>query len=93
MRAIPLGTLFAVSAGAAVKTLPGVQTAVFVGSPGADFAGTAAVQTSADGTTWADAVAIAATTKADVVEITTSTWARLNVTARTAGSVTAKLLV
>ena len=91
MRAIDLGTLATATAGTAKKTIPGEIVSVFVNSPDGAFAGTAVVQTSPDGATWTTAYTMPAG-KADMGEFTTSAYARLNLTARTAGNVSAKVL-
>jgi hypothetical protein len=94
MRALDLGTLSAVAAGASTPTqgngfLPGESAKLEIFSPDAAFAGSAQVQTSVDGTTWTN-VGVAHTSAGyNSYMITLTNYIRLNATARTAGSVKA----
>ncbi|MBA3588190.1 hypothetical protein [Methylibium sp.] len=95
MRQLDLGTLAAVAVGTSFSTqgagfLPGELAVARIFSPGGAFAGSAKIQTSPDGTTWTDA-GVAVTGGTDSFTVTLSGFARLNCTARTAGSVKAVL--
>lgn len=92
---LDLGTLVAIAAGTTTATsqgsfLPGQKVVCHIVSPGGAFAGSAQVQTSPEGTVWTN-VGAAVIGGADAMEITLSNFARLNCTARTAGSVKAVL--
>lgn len=96
MRALDLGTLSAVSSGTSMATtglgfLPGETAKLEIFSPDAAFAGSGQVQTSVDGTTWNN-VGVAHTSAGyNTYMVTLSNFARLNVTARTAGGLKAVL--
>lgn len=98
MRMLDLGTLNAAGAGTSFSTdgkgfLPGDTSLVLITSPDGAFAGSARVQTSPDGTTWTD-VGPAAVVNAGInpFMVTLSSFIRLNVTSRSAGTVTAKVI-
>lgn len=91
--------LAALAAGATINTteagfMPGVQVAAIIGSPGGAFVGSAIVQTSIDGATWATATGAVAVAAAGVAVqvITLAQYIRLNVTAWTSGNIQASFL-
>jgi len=91
--------LAALAAGATIATneaafLPGMQVPVVLGSPSGAFVGSAILQTSEDGTTWATATGAAAVTAPGVAiqNITLKQYLRLNVTAYTSGDIQATAL-
>jgi hypothetical protein len=99
VKVLQTAILSAVAAGATIETnkagfLPGMTVPVIIGSPDAAFAGSAVVQTSEDGSTWGTASGAVAVTTAGLAiqQIVLKQYVRLNVTARTAGSVQATLL-
>ena len=74
--------------------LPGMQVAALIGSPSNAFVGTAVIQTSVDGTTWATATGAANVTAPglNVQTITLAQFIRINVTAYTSGNIQATFL-
>lgn len=91
--------LASVVAGATINTreagfLPGMQVPVVLGSPGGAFVGSAVVQTSQDGTTWATATGATAVTAGgvNIQVITLAQFVRLNCTAYTSGNIQATFL-
>lgn len=86
--------LSTVVAGATISTneagfLPGMQVLAIIAPPTSTaFSGSAVIQTSIDGTTWATAVGAVAVTSAGTVlqVITLQQFVRLNMTVATAGS-------
>lgn len=92
-------TLSASGAGATISTteagyLPGMRIPVLLHSPGGAFSGSAILQTSQDGTTWATATGATAVTTGgtDVQNITLQQFIRLNCTAYTSGNIRATLI-
>jgi hypothetical protein len=99
MKVLQSAVLSSVASDDAISTevagfLPGMQVPAFLTSPSADFAGSAIIQTSEDGSTWGTATgAVAKTTDGTEIQvITLKQYVRLNVTARSAGSVQMTLL-
>lgn len=97
MRALDLGTLSAVAAGTTFPTtgngfLPGESVKVEISSPDGAFAGSAQVQVSNDGTTWENVGVAHTSIGSNTFMVTLKNFARLNATARTAGSVKATLV-
>ena len=97
MQIVNLGALGAVAATAAVATnrgglLPGETVGVMLSSPAGAFAGAAQLQTSLDNITWTNVGVAHANAGASLQAITLSNFIRLNVTAVTAGSVSAVLI-
>ncbi len=91
--------LASVVAGATISTteagfLPGMQVPVVLGSPGGAFVGSAIVQTSQNGTTWATATGAVAVTAGgvNIQNITLAQFVRLNCTAYTSGNIQATFL-
>lgn len=91
--------LSSVVAGDAIPTneagfLPGMKVGAFVASPAGNFAGSAILQTSVDGTNWDTAGGAEAVTGAGSVMqvITLKQFVRLNMTSRSAGGLQATLI-
>ena len=73
--------------------LPGMPVVAFLHSPGGAFAGTAVVQTSEDGTTWATAEGASAVSASGAIQnIKLKQFVRLNCTAYTSGTIQLSLL-
>lgn len=90
----------AIAAGAAINTreagfLPGMQVPVIFASPAGSFVGSAILETSENGTTWATATGAAAVAVAGggiIQVIMLRQFARLNMTAFTSGNLQATFL-
>lgn len=89
------------SSGAGTAVVSGLDVSAAIGktgvailhSPGGAFVGTAKIESSDDGSTWADAVAAQAMTGPGVyvMPVTGAKQYRVNVTAYTSGSISASL--
>lgn len=91
--------LASVVAGATINTqeagfLPGMVVPVLLASPSGAFVGSAIIQTSEDGTTWATGGGAVAVTAGglNIQQITLKQYIRLNCTAYTSGGIQATIL-
>lgn len=98
MKVLQSTVLASAVASAAIATkeagfLPGMPAVAFLHSPGGAFAGTAVVQTSEDGTTWATAEGASAVTAPGAIQnIKLKQFVRLNCSAFTSGGIQLSVL-
>jgi len=99
MRLKQSAVLASVVAGATINTLeagflPGMAVVGILGSPSGAFVGSAILQSSVDGTTWATASGATAVTGpgVNIQSIVLAQYLRLNCTAYTSGGIQASLL-
>ena len=97
MRVVLIGSVAAVASSVAIATqsngmLPGETICVIVSSPDGAFAGSGQLQTSPDNITFTNVGAVAAASATKVNAIVADRFIRLNVTARTAGTLEAVIV-
>lgn len=97
MRFVLVASLAAVSASTGVSTqsggmLPGETVGVLLSSPDGAFAGSGQLQTSPDNATWTNVGTAQASVGTKINIIALDRFIRLNVTARTAGTLEAVII-
>lgn len=97
MRFVLIASLAAVSASAGVSTqssgmLPGETVGILLSSPDGVFAGSGQLQTSPDNATWTNVGTAQSSVGAKVNIVLLDRFIRLNVTARTGGTLEAVLI-